>query len=70
MNKENKFIMLFDNPLHPVDTNPVDKHRFSTKYLGNFKIEFKDVKTGLSGIIPINPKKCYPGVVLSMLTNS
>ncbi|MGN7395371.1 hypothetical protein [Peribacillus frigoritolerans] len=51
---ENQFKQIFDNPVHR------DKHRFSTKYLGNFKVEFIDKKTGMKGIIPINPKERYP----------
>ena len=58
---ENQFKQIFDNPVHG---NNTDKHRFSTKYLGNFKVEFIDKKTGMKGIIPINPKERYPDFTL------
>lgn len=54
---ENQFKQIFDNPVHD---NNIDKRRFSTKYIGNFKVEFIDKKTGMVGIIPINPKERYP----------
>lgn len=57
---ENQFKPIFDNPVHL----PSDRNRFSTKYLGNFEVEFIDKQTGMKGIIPLNPKKRYPDLSL------